>query len=110
MADRQNYRLDVRRTVDGISVIVPAHNEGSYIRASLGSIATAASRTAVPVETIVVANRCTDGTAGIARSLGAAVVESDARNIAAVRNAGAAAGTRSILVTMDADCQMTQTR
>jgi glycosyltransferase involved in cell wall biosynthesis len=58
------------------------------------------------VEIVLVANRCTDATAQIARDAGAVVVENDARNISVVRNAGARVATGSILVTIDADSSM----
>jgi glycosyltransferase involved in cell wall biosynthesis len=88
------------------SVVVPAHNEQTLVPRCLGSIAAAATGSGRAVEVIVVANRCTDETARIARSAGARVVESDARNIAAVRNAGAFTATGDVIVTLDADCRM----
>jgi glycosyltransferase involved in cell wall biosynthesis len=74
--------------------------------AALRSVAVAADFVAGDVETIVVANRCTDATAELARASGALVVEDESRNIAAVRNAGAALATGDVLVTMDADSLM----
>jgi glycosyltransferase involved in cell wall biosynthesis len=88
------------------SVVVPAHNEELLLPHALASIAAAAGGVAGAVEVIVVANRCTDSTPAIARAAGAVVVESDARNIAAVRNAGAAVATGEVIVTIDADCVM----
>ncbi len=88
------------------SVVVPAHNEEALLPRGLAAIAAAAQHVDGGVEVIVVANRCTDRTAAIARDAGAVVVESEARNIAAVRNAGAAAGTGEVVVTVDADCVM----
>ena len=87
-------------------VVVPAHNEERWIGHGLATIAAARAQYAGAVETIVVANRCTDATAEIAQRMGARVVENGARNIAAVRNAGAAAATGAALVTIDADCLM----
>ena len=72
------------------SVVVPAHNEARLLPKTLAAIAAAAAAVAGEVEVIVVANRCTDSTATLARDTGAVVVPSDARNISAVRNAGAA--------------------
>jgi glycosyltransferase involved in cell wall biosynthesis len=88
------------------SVVVPAHNEELLLPKGIAAIATAAAQVTGGVEVIVVANRCTDATVAIAHDYGAAVVESDARNIAAVRNSGAAAATGEIIVTIDADCVM----
>jgi glycosyltransferase involved in cell wall biosynthesis len=83
-------------------VVVPAHNEERLLPGGLDAIAAARAH----VEVVVVANRCTDATIKIAARTGAKVVESDARNIAAVRNAGAAAATGDVLVTIDADSRM----
>jgi glycosyltransferase involved in cell wall biosynthesis len=88
------------------SVVVPAHNEERLLARSLQSIACAAQAADGQVEVIVVANRCTDATADIARAAGAVVVEHDARNLSAVRNAGAARARTAALVTIDADCRM----
>jgi glycosyltransferase involved in cell wall biosynthesis len=88
------------------SVVVPAHNEELLVPNGLAAIAAASARSSGEVEVIVVANRCTDATATLAQDAGAVVVESDARNISAVRNAGAAAATGDVIVTIDADCVM----
>lgn len=86
------------------SVVIPAHNEEQYIGKCLRAIR-AAEEQAAPnsVQIIVVANRCTDRTAVIAEKYGAEVLENDEKCIAAIRNAGAAAATGKILVTVDAD-------
>lgn len=88
------------------SVVVPAHNEELLLPKGLAAIAAAAERYRGDVEVIVVANRCTDSTTTLALDAGAVVVESDARNISVVRNAGAAAATGDVIVTIDADCVM----
>lgn len=89
-----------------VSVIIPAHNEEVLLPRGLAAIAVAALEVERPVEVIVVANRCTDATPHIAGDAGAVVVENDARNIAAVRNAGAAIAQGDTIVTIDADCVM----
>jgi glycosyltransferase involved in cell wall biosynthesis len=88
------------------SVIVPAHNEERLLPRGLAAIELARERIDGGVEVIVVANRCTDATVTIATDAGAIVVENDARNISAVRNAGAAVATGDAIVTVDADCVM----
>jgi len=88
------------------SVVIPAHNEAELLPRGLRAIARAAERFGEPVEVIVVANRCTDATADLALASGARVVTSGARNIAAVRNSGAAVATGDVLVTIDADSVM----
>ena len=94
-----------------ISVVIPAHNEERFLAPCLESVKRAASRLEEGpgrVETIVVANRCTDRTAEIAESFGAIVVSNDARCIAQVRNAGVRASRGGIIVTIDADSVMSE--
>ena len=89
------------------SVIIPAQNEEQYIGKCLRAIGIAAQVVAPDtVETIVVANRCTDKTQEIAASLGARVLVNDNKCIAAVRNAGVRAAAGEIIVTVDADSLM----
>lgn len=91
------------------SVVIPAHNEEKYIGKCLEAIGKAAEK-ARPLETevIVVANRCTDGTAEIARQHGAAVLPNEDRSISAIRNMGVRAASGEIIVTIDADSCMTE--
>ncbi len=91
------------------SVVIPAHNEEKYIGKCLEAISKAAEK-ARPLETevIVVANRCTDGTAEIARQHGAAVLPNEDRTISAIRNMGVRAASGEIIVTIDADSCMTE--
>jgi len=88
------------------SVIIPAHNEEALLPRGLHAVSAAAARVAGGVEIVVVDNRSTDATASIAEAAGATVVKSDARNIAAVRNCGAATATGDVIVTIDADSVM----
>lgn len=55
-----------------VTVLVPAHNEEASIGATLESLL---AQTQPPERIIVVADNCTDDTAGVARSLGASVFE-----------------------------------
>jgi glycosyltransferase involved in cell wall biosynthesis len=93
-------------TTPKFSIIIPARNEERMIGQCLESIRTAAAGYADQVETIVVLNRCTDGTAEIAHAYGARTVREDARNLAKIRNAGARSAGGEILVTIDADSRM----
>ena len=90
-----------------ISVIIPAFNEERYLPATLQAVRNAAlllqSRDAVSTEVIVVDNNSADATAKVARSLGARVVTELERNIARVRNCGAATAQGKVLVFLDAD-------
>lgn len=86
-----------------ISFIVPAHNEELLLAATLSSIHTAAREAQVDYEVIVVDDASTDGTAQVGSSHGARVIQVDKRQIAAVRNAGAAEARGEMLIFVDAD-------
>jgi glycosyltransferase involved in cell wall biosynthesis len=89
-----------------ISVIIPAHNEEEYLPLGLAAVAEAAKFTSYEVETIVVLNRCSDRTEQIARDFGAIIAREDAKNLARIRNAGFAASTGEIVITVDADSRL----
>ena len=92
-----------------VSVVIPAHNEGAYIGKCLTCVQKAAKHIQPQeVEIIVVANRCTDDTAEIAKTFGAVIVEDESKCIAAVRNAGCAVAHGEFLVTIDADSYMSE--
>lgn len=94
---------------NSFTVIIPAHNEEKYIGKCLRAVKSAAKYVAPDsVEMIVVANRCTDKTAAIARHYGAKVLENDDKCIAAIRNTGVNAASGKIVVTIDADSMMTK--
>jgi glycosyltransferase involved in cell wall biosynthesis len=88
------------------SVIVPAYNEEKYIGRCLESIVSASGKTPDPVEIIVVLNRCTDSTGSIAKSFGSVIVVENDRNLSKIRNAGVAASSGDVIVTIDADSWM----
>lgn len=84
-----------------ISLVVPALNEFKY----LGNLLRSARNQVEPFTQIIVAD-CSDpgeGTAELARSWGAQVVQVPRGNISTSRNLGAAAATGDILVFADAD-------
>lgn len=90
-----------------LSVLIPAHNEEAFLPACLDAIdAAEAACPEVAVERIVILNRCTDRTGEIARKRGCRIVSEDAPNLSRIRNAGAAAATGELLVTVDADSRM----
>ena len=109
MTDSDKY--NGRQILDGFkfSVIIPAHNEEKYIGKCLQAVVSAA-KYAEPdtVEIIVVANRCTDNTATIAKKYGAKVLSNDDKCISAIRNTGVKASSGEIVVTIDADSLMTK--
>lgn len=92
-----------------LGVVVPAHDEEEHIEACLQSLRVASRHRSLggeKVMIVVVLDACTDGTAAVARLLGATVVETDARNVGIARSVGAdvalAAGARWLAFT-DAD-------
>lgn len=89
-----------------LSVVVPAHNEERFLPACLEALHASLAACGAGSEIIVADDASTDRTAGIARDAGARVVRSGARNIAATRNAGAAAAAGRWLAFVDADTQV----
>ena len=89
------------------TVIIPAFNEEAYLRATLDSIRSAASylrtRSDVEVDVIVVDNNSDDGTAAVARDMGATVVREPEQGVARARNTGARHAEGDLLVFIDAD-------
>jgi glycosyltransferase involved in cell wall biosynthesis len=89
------------------SVIIPAHNEESYIGDCLASIEAAARFLSEEAEIVVALNRCTDGTKSICKNHNALIVEEDSKNLAKIRNTAAHKATGNVIVTIDADSRMT---
>jgi rSAM/selenodomain-associated transferase 2 len=85
-----------------VSVIIPTYNEALGIGKLLGHLQ-AASEADAAVEILVADGGSPDGTAHLARQLGARVVECPRKGRAAQLNAGAAAATGSILYFLHAD-------
>jgi glycosyltransferase involved in cell wall biosynthesis len=86
-----------------VSLIVPACNEERLIGRTLGALHAAATALKEPYEIIVVDDGSTDATSAIAVREGARVLRVNHRQIAAVRNAGAAEAAGELLVFVDAD-------
>lgn len=96
---------------EGVSVLIPAHNEADWLPACLDALC-AADPVAGPVEVIVVANGCTDDTAELARKKATAfeargwalrVLEMAQGSKLGALNAGEAAARGGVLVYLDAD-------
>lgn len=86
-----------------LSLIVPAWNEEAALPATLAALVASAEDLGRPYELLVVDDASTDRTAEVARAAGARVLRVEKRQIAAVRNAGAAATLGRTLVFVDAD-------
>jgi len=89
-----------------VSVIVPARNEEHYIGKCLTSVRTAAAKVDLPVETVVVLNRCTDATEEIALHHNALTVVENTPNLARIRNTGIRHSGGDVIATIDADSCM----
>lgn len=92
-----------------IGIVVPAHNEESYIASTLEALQRAAAHPDLVGENVrilVALDSCSDRTGAIAEACGVEVITLNARNVGAVRAAGAslmlAAGARWLAFT-DAD-------
>ncbi len=83
-----------------ISLVIPAHNAEKFIHEAIASVH---GQTLPVAEVIVVADDCTDDTSGIARRLGAKVIEAKHRNISAAINQGVRASTQEWIALLDAD-------
>jgi hypothetical protein len=80
-----------------ISVVIPCHNEEAGIRAVLEQMPPLVD------EVVVVDNASTDGTAAVARALGARVVFEPRKGYGRAYKTGFAAARGDIIVTMDGD-------
>ncbi|MCX6789642.1 MAG: glycosyltransferase family A protein [Candidatus Gribaldobacteria bacterium] len=85
-----------------ISVVVPAYNEESYLRACLASLKK--QNFNGDYEIIVVDNNSADKTAQIARDLGCKVVFEPQQGVCFARQRGVVEALGEIIVSTDADC------
>ena len=95
---------------NGISIVIPAFNEESFLPATLSSVNAAIQNfqftTGLNAEAVVVSNASTDRTEKVAKSYGAIVVNHEVRNISSVRNAGIRSAAYDLIVSIDADCSL----
>jgi len=85
-----------------VSFVIPVRNDAERLKHCLQSIQ-ANRLDGTELEVIVVDNESTDGSADIARTLGARVLRSDASSVATLRNIGAREASGDILAFVDAD-------
>ncbi len=86
-----------------VSVIIPAYNEEKYIQNALESIK---KQSYDRLETVVVANGCSDNTAKVAREFGARVIETPVVGSSNAKNLGASVANGDIYAFLDADSVM----
>ncbi|MDH6578057.1 glycosyltransferase family 2 protein [Kitasatospora sp. MAP5-34] len=88
-----------------LSVVIPALNEASNLPEVMASVPMAElAEMGWRTEVVVVDNASTDGTADVARSLGARVVSQPERGYGNAYQAGFEAATGDVIATGDADC------
>jgi glycosyltransferase involved in cell wall biosynthesis len=99
--------IDATRLKDrhlfSISFVVPCFNEEKNIEACVRSIQREAGKFAANFEIIVVDNLSTDGTATLARQIGAQVVECRQKGVVWARRAGYEASSCELVACVDAD-------
>lgn len=83
-----------------ISVVIPAYNERDYVAEALKSIR---KQSYNRLETIVVANACSDDTAKVAREFANLVIETPKQGISHAKNIGYSNAQGDICSFMDAD-------
>jgi glycosyltransferase involved in cell wall biosynthesis len=87
-----------------ISFIVPAYNEEAELPGTLSAICSAAA--GYQHEVVLVNDGSSDATAAIGEEFGARVISIQRRQIAAARNAGAAAARGLVFIFVDADTRI----
>jgi cellulose synthase/poly-beta-1,6-N-acetylglucosamine synthase-like glycosyltransferase len=99
--DRDRHpAAQARPPLTTVTALIPAHNETANLRECLASIQ---AQTRPVDQIVVVADRCTDDTATVAREAGAVVVEVDCGAKAAAQNAGLPYVTGDVVLCVDAD-------
>ena len=95
---------DPSTTAVMISFIVPAYNEEAELPGTLRAIRSAAA--GYEHEIVLVNDGSTDATGAIGEEFGARVISIKRRQIAAARNAGAAAARGNVFIFVDADTRI----
>ncbi len=92
---------------DGVTVVIPVRDGEAFLAEAVRS---ALDQTRPPAEVIVVDDGSSDGSAGLARALGATVIDQPPLGPGAARNRGAAHATTPLLAFLDGDDRMTPDR
>lgn len=92
-------RREATAAIGAVAVVIPARDEEATIAACLNAVGIASGEIDVPVEVVVVADRCTDATAERAAASGCAVtvLRSRAGRVGAARDQGVRAALRAIV-------------
>ncbi|MEO7746264.1 MAG: glycosyltransferase [Actinomycetota bacterium] len=86
-------------TIEAVLVVVPARDEELLLGACLDSVAVASGRVEVPVVTVVVLDRCTDGTENVLRGRDVVSVRTTVGCVGGARGAGVHEGLRRLTAT-----------
>ena len=89
--------------VDDLSIVIPAMNEAENLAALLPELFSVVAALGCPYEIIVVVGPSDDDSAGVARQLGATVIEQKSRGYGGALQEGFAVSTSRYIITMDAD-------
>lgn len=94
--------------MNGLSIIIPAHNEASVVARTLNSIL--ANKVDQPVQIIVVANGCTDGTSEVVRTFAGKVelVETPVGSKTHALNLGDRVAKYDLRAYLDADIELSE--
>lgn len=101
-------KLQAGYPTKAISIIIPARNEQEHLPACLESIFKSSVKGKIPVEIIVVINRCSDRTEQIAVAAGCRVTYNDSKNLSQIRNCGVSLASHEMIITVDADSTISE--
>lgn len=101
MADVSDHAYASAAGQAKVAFVIPVRNDADRLRTCLRGLLASAGDT--PHDLLVMDHGSTDDTATVARDLGARVVTVRGGNVAALRNAGAAATTAPFIAFIDAD-------
>ncbi len=92
----------MRPPIEAVLVVVPARDEQMLLGACLDAVALAADQVTVPVVTVVVLDRCTDGTEAVLRGRDVTAIPTTVGCVGGARAAGVGEGLRRLTATQAA--------